>query len=87
MKKERRKYGDGYIRTTPSGTIEYRFRYTDEDGRRKYKSISGVSEEHCYERAELFLAELNKTINYIDYNASIVSLMCELNAKSNRIRL
>lgn len=77
MSKTRRKYGEGYIRETAAGTIEYRFRYTDEYGRRKYKSVSGVNEEHCYEREEMFLAELESKKNYIDYNVSIVKLMRE----------
>jgi len=77
MNNTRRKYGEGYMRVTPSGTMEYRFRYTDEDGRRKYKSVSGVNERHCYERAELFLVELERRKNFIDYNASVVSLMSE----------
>lgn len=49
MNETRRKYGEGYIRETAAGTIEYRFRCTDEYGRRKYKSVSGVNEEHCYD--------------------------------------
>ena len=77
MKDTRRKYGDGYLRETAAGTLEYRFRYTDENGRRKYKSVSGVSEAHCYERAEQFLFELERRINTVDLSATIVTIIRE----------
>ena len=77
MKDTRRKNGEGYLRETAAGTIEYRFRYTDENGRRKYKSVSGVSEAHCYERAEQFLYELERRINTVDLSATIVTIIRE----------
>ena len=46
-----------------AGSIEYRFRYTDEYGRRKYKSVTGFTEDHCYEKAEQFLERLEQIKN------------------------
>ena len=44
MAEKRRKKGEGHWRITNTGKIEYRFRYTDEYGRKKYKSVTGVGE-------------------------------------------
>ena len=77
MTKERRKKGEGSWKVTPAGNIEYRFRYTDEYGRRKYKSVTGFTEEHCYERAEQFLDRLEQIKNGRDLNATIVSIARE----------
>ena len=57
MAEKRRKKGEGHWRITKAGNIEYRFRYTDEYGRRKYKSVTGFTEDHCYEKAEQFLEQ------------------------------
>lgn len=77
MSEKRRRKGEGYLRETAAGTFEYRFRYTDELGRRKTKSVSGFNENHCYERAEQFLDRLEQIKNGIDLDATIVSLMRE----------
>ena len=77
MSEKRRRKGEGYLRETAAGTFEYRFRYTDELGRRKTKSVSGFNEEHCYERAEQFLDRLEQIKNGGDLDATIVSIMRE----------
>lgn len=77
MTEKRRKKGEGSWKVTPAGNIEYRFRYTDEYGRRKYKSVTGFTEEHCYEKAETFLNRLEQIKDGRDLNATIVSLVRE----------
>ncbi len=77
MAQKRRKKGEGHWRITKAGNIEYRFRYTDEYGRRKYKSVTGFTEDHCYEKAEQFLERLEQIKNGRDLNATIVSIIRE----------
>lgn len=77
MAEKRRKKGEGHWKVTKAGNIEYRFRYTDEYGRRKYKSVTGINEDHCHEKAEQFLARLEEIKNGRDLNATIVSLVRE----------
>lgn len=57
---KRRKKGEGSFKMTSSGKLAYKFTYTDEYGERKIKSVSGYDEQHCYERAEAFLRNLEK---------------------------
>ena len=63
MSENRRRKGEGYLRETVAGIFEYRFRYTDEFGRRKTKSVSGFNETHCYEREKQFLDRLEQIKN------------------------
>ena len=77
MAKEYRRKGEGNFSVTPSGGLAYRFRYTDEYGRRRSKSVSGINEKHCYERAEQFLHELERKINFVNYEATIPQLVRE----------
>ena len=77
MAEKRRKKGEGHWRITNTGKIEYRFRYTDEYGRKKYKSVTGVDEDHCYERADEFLYKLEQKMNGRDLDATIVQLVRE----------
>ena len=77
MEKKRRKKGEGHWKITKSGSIAYVFRYTDEYGRRRTKSVCSVDEAHCYERAEQFLDRLEQIKNGRDLNATIVSLARE----------
>ena len=77
MVKGHRRKGEGSFSVKPSGNLEYKFRYTDEYGRRKTKSVSGVSERHCYERAEQFLYQLEQKLRFIDYDATITQLLRE----------
>lgn len=77
MGNRRNQNGEGHFRVKESGSIEYIFRYTDEYGRKRYKSVSGVDENHCYERAEQFLARLEQIKNGRDLDATIVQLVRE----------
>ena len=77
MERKRRKKGEGHWKITEAGNIQYTFRYTDEYGRRKYKSVRGIDENHCYERAEQFLDRIEQIKNGRDLNATIVSLVRE----------
>ena len=77
MAEKRRKKGEGHWRITNTGKVEYRFRYTDEYGRKKYKSVTGVDEDHCYERADEFLYKLEQKMNGRDLDATIVQLVRE----------
>lgn len=73
----RNKKGDGSWRQTECGNIEYRFTYTDEYGQRKNKSVTGMNENHCLERAEAFLIKLDKKINGLNLDATIPELLYE----------
>ena len=57
--------GEGTWRETASGNKEYRFTYRDEYGNRKVKSVTGVSVNHCLERAEEFLDRLRQKLEGI----------------------
>lgn len=51
-------YGKGCFNVTPAGNIRYRFKYTDMFGNRRVKSVTGVDEAHCLQRANEFLKSL-----------------------------
>ena len=51
-------YGKGCFNITPAGNIRYRFKYTDMFGNRRVKSVTGMDEEHCLQRANEFLKSL-----------------------------
>lgn len=51
-------YGKGCFNITPAGNIRYRFKYTDMFGNRRVKSVTGVDEAHCLQRANEFLKSL-----------------------------
>lgn len=51
-------YGKGCFNVTPAGNIRYRFKYTDMFGNRRVKSVTGVNEAHCLQRANEFLKSL-----------------------------
>ena len=51
-------YGKGCFNITPAGTIRYRFKYTDMFRNRRVKSVTGMDEEHCLQRANEFLKSL-----------------------------
>ena len=64
-KKAKAQNGDGSFRIKPSGLIEYRFCYKDEYDRRQRKSVSGMTEQECLDKADEFLAgraKLNKDL-------------------------
>lgn len=77
MENKRGEKGEGSWKKTKAGTIEYRFRYTDEYGQRKYKSVTGINKGHCYERAEQFLQALEQKKNDRNPDVTIVQLVCE----------
>lgn len=77
MEYKRNRNGEGTWRETASGNIEYRFTYTDEYGNKKVKSVTGVSESHCLERAEAFLERLKQKRNGINLDATIPELLYE----------
>ena len=77
MEYKRNRNGEGTWRETASGNIEYRFTYTDEYGNRKVKSVTGVSENHCLERAEEFLDRLRQKLEGINLDATIPELLYE----------
>ena len=79
VKKEHKRNRNGVVSciVLPSGNIEYRFTYTDEYGNRKVKSVTGVSENHCLERAEEFLARLRQKLEGINLDATIPELLYE----------
>ena len=77
MEYKRNRNGEGTWRETASGNIEYRFTYTDEYGNKRVKSVTGVSEDHCLERAEAFLDKLKQKRNGVNLDAAIPELLYE----------
>lgn len=77
MEYKRNRNGEGSWRETASGNIEYRFTYTDEYGIKRRKSVTGVSENECIERAEQFLYKMEQKVNGINFDATIPELLYE----------
>ena len=77
MEYKRNRNGEGSWRELPSGNIEYRFTYKDEYGIKRRKSITGVSENECIERAEQFLHKMEQKVNGINFDATIPELLYE----------
>lgn len=77
MKYKRNRNGEGSWRELPSGNIEYRFTYTDEYGIKRRKSVTGVGENECIERAEQFLYKMEQKVNGINFDATIPELLYE----------
>ena len=50
----RAKKGEGSMRKTPSGSYEYRIRYTNAEGQRKTKTFTSKTIEGCFDKAEEF---------------------------------
>ena len=71
-KKDGRK---GSFRTRSNGRVEYIFRYTDEFGRTKVKSISGGNEKECIKRADEWLRNYKESVKKIDQNATIPEIL------------
>ena len=74
-KKTKAQNGDGSFRIKPSGLIEYRFCYTDEYDQRQRKSVSGMTEQECLDKADEFLAGKAKLNKDLDANSSIVDIL------------
>ena len=74
-KKAKAQNGDGSFRIKPSGLIEYRFCYKDEYDRRQRKSVSGMTEQECLDKADEFLAGRAKLNKDLDANSSIVEIL------------
>lgn len=69
--------GAGSFRNTSSGSIEYRFSYTNEDGISKRKSITGDSIETCIGRTEKFMQRMELARNGKDPDKSISEILRE----------
>lgn len=67
--------GDGTLRMKGNGSFEYRFIYTDEFGNKKRKSFTGFDEDICYEKAEMFLAQVDRKIRGIEVDATIPDIL------------
>ncbi len=65
----------GTFRITKSGSVEYRFPYYDEFGKRRIKSVTARTEEACLDRADDFIEDYkNRTIG-VDYDATIADIL------------
>lgn len=62
---------NGSFRTKLNGRVEYRFRYIDEFGRTKVKSISGGNKEDCVKRANEWVHNYKESVKKIDQSATI----------------
>lgn len=59
-KKKRGKYGNGSLRQRENGKYEYRFRYSDEYGMRRSKTVTGKTIGECLDRADDFKEKLSR---------------------------
>lgn len=69
--------GEGSFRYRSSGSLEYRFRYKDENDEIKRKSVIGFDEEECLKKAAEWLEKIEKRKQGIDPEATIPSLLYE----------
>jgi len=74
-KKKRAQRGQGTFRMKPSGSIEYRFTYTDPYGNSCRKSVSGATRQECLDKADEFLSNQRETRTSLDENISIVDIL------------
>lgn len=74
-KQVRAKNGEGTFRTLPSGKREYRISYKDIYGQPARKSFSGWDEQECLDKCAEFMKELDRMMNGVDVNATIVEIL------------
>ncbi|MBR3377235.1 MAG: site-specific integrase [Mogibacterium sp.] len=65
----------GSFRTRSNGRVEYRFRYINEFGSAKVKSISGGDEEDCIKRANEWIRNYKESVKGLDQNATIPEIL------------
>lgn len=66
---------NGSFRTRSNGRVEYRFRYIDEFGRTKVKSISGGNKEDCVKMANEWVHNYKESVKKIDQSATIPEIL------------
>lgn len=85
-KQKRGMNGEGTFRYKSSGKIEYRISYRDEFGNICRKSFTGVDEDECLYKAEVFLDKEEKRQRGIDIDATIpeiVKYRCKIDFEKN----
>ena len=66
---------NGSFRIRSNGRVECRFRYIDEFGRTKVKSISGGNKEDCVKRANEWVHNYKESVKKIDQSATIPEIL------------
>lgn len=87
-KKYRRKKGEGSFRLKDNGNLEYRFSYRNEYGEVKKKSVTGLDEEMCLDKAERFLElqeKKNRGINVESTIPDIVKMKYQADLEKNYV--
>ena len=74
-KKKRAKSGEGSFRIKPSGLIEYRFTYKDENGDSHRKSFACATRQECLDKADVFLTGRERLKADVDIDATIVEIL------------
>ena len=75
MAKENKTGRKGSYRTRSNGRVEYRFRYTDEFGNTRVKSISGGTESECMKRADDWIRNYKESVKKINQNTTIPEIL------------
>lgn len=71
---KKKDYGSGSFRKRGK-KYEYRFSYSDLDGKTKYKSITGRTQRECYSRAEEFFIELEREKKGLNKGNTVSEIM------------
>ena len=75
---KRAEYGAGSFRVTPSGNIECRFYYIDENGKKRQKSITGADMNECISKVEDFRKKVEISGKGYDPDTSLVMQLREI---------
>ena len=70
----RAKKGEGSMRKTPSGSYEYRIRYTNAEGQRKTKTFTSKTIKGCFDKAEEFQNRPEKLAKGVSLDDTIVDI-------------
>lgn len=71
---KKKDYGSGSFRKRGK-KYEYRFSYSDIDGKTKYKSITGRTQRECYSRAEEFFINLEREKKGLNKGNTVSEIM------------
>lgn len=74
-KNTKKRSGEGSFREKDNGKLEYRFSYRNEMGKISRKSVTGIDEYDCLNKAEKFLEKQEKQNMGIDVEATIPDII------------
>ena len=78
---KRAEYGAGSFRITSSGSMEYRFYYIDEKGKKRQKSVTGADMNECLTKEEDFRKKVEISGKGYDPDTTMVELLKEIYKK------